>query len=182
MRRLCHSPRYYRRRLGWQASHARHRERSCSLIPVSISASSLTNAQLCLALFKATNYERGTGTGSPPAMLGSTLHYALEHFTEPSYLASREWGWDRLKEGFFLGWQIYFPGQPPAGEWWNDGIKILEGWYNRRDIASDILDVEVISREVKHSFPVPYRVDGVKYEVPFNFIIDRLDKLDEGVY
>jgi hypothetical protein len=152
------------------------------MIPRSVSASSLTNAQLCLALFKATNFERGTGGGSPPAQLGTALHAALEHFTEPDYLVTRAWEWSRLKEGFVKGWDLAFPGQPPAGPWWEDGLKILDGWYNRRDIASDILDVEVVSREVKHSFPVPYRIDGVKYEVPFNFIIDRLDRLDDGVY
>lgn len=159
------------------------------MIPKSISASSLTNAQLCMALFKATNVERGDGQSSPPAMLGTTLHAALEYFTEPEYLKSRAWEWSRLKAGFLKGWESTFVGEPPSGQWWNDGVKILEGWYNRRDIASDILDVDVLSREVKHSFAVPYRLDGNKtgpdgarYEVPFNFIIDRLDRLDDGVY
>lgn len=159
------------------------------MIPKSISASSLTNAQLCLALFNATNVERGDGRSSPPAMLGTTLHYALEYFTEPDYLKTRAWEWVRLKEGFLKGWEATFVGEPPRGDWWNDGMAILEKWYNRRDIASDILDVDVLSREVKHNFPVPYRLDGQKtdpngerYQVPFNFIIDRLDRLDDGVY
>lgn len=152
------------------------------MIPLSISASSLTNAQLCLAMFNATNVERGTDGGSPPAMLGTTLHYALEHFTEPEYLKSRQWEWSRLKEGFVLGWEQTFVGEAMSGQWWDDGLQILQKWYNRRDIASDILDVDVLSREMKYNFAVPYRLNGERRELPFNYIIDRLDRLDDKVY
>lgn len=152
------------------------------MIPNSISASSLTNAELCLAMFNAVNMSKGTGSGSEPAMLGTVLHHALEHFTEPEYVASRKWEWSRLKEGFLLGWNATFVGQRPEGDWWDDGIAILEKWYNRSDIATDILDTEIVSREQKSKFIVPYWIDGTKYEMVCNFIIDRLDRLGPGIY
>lgn len=135
-----------------------------------------------MARYKVTSLERATGKSNPAAQLGTTLHYALEHFTEPAYLATREWGWDRLFEGYHLGWADTFVGEAPKGTWWDDGMQILQKWYNRRDIASDILDVEVLSREVKKTFMVPYWIDGVRQEMPCNYIMDRFDKLDDHVY
>lgn len=152
------------------------------MIPKSISASSLTTAAECMARFKATAMERGTGKGSEPAWLGTTLHYALEYFLEPEYVATMAWEWERLLEGYMKGWALTFVGQPMEGEWWHDGLAILQKWYGRNDIQNDILDNEIISREIKETFVVPYWIDNVRYEMPCNFIIDRLDKLDEGVY
>lgn len=152
------------------------------MIPKSISASSLTTAAECMSRFKVTAMERGTGKGNEAAWLGTTLHYALEYFLEPEYVATMAWEWDRLLEGYMKGWQETFVGVPMSGEWWRDGLAILQKWYERPDILNDVLDNEILSREVKESFMIPYWVDGVRHELPCNYIIDRLDKLGDGIY
>ena len=153
------------------------------MIPTSISATSLDVASKCLARWKATSFEKGAGIGNPAAMLGSTLHLTLEWYTAPEELAKRDWDFARLYELYLQAFRQIW-GSEHYDDWFQEGVDILRNWYGRKDQASDLWDSEILSREVKDSFNVPYidPADGQKKEVPFNFIIDRLDKLDDGVY
>lgn len=155
------------------------------MIPLSISASSLDVASKCLAQWKATSFERGSGIGNPAAMLGSTLHLALENYTAPEILAKRDWDFSVLYQMYLDAFKEIWGTFPANSEqWFQEGLEIIRKWYERPDQASDLWDVDIISREVKKSFDVPYidPTDGTKKFVPFNYIIDRLDKLDEGEY
>jgi hypothetical protein len=152
------------------------------VIPLTISASSLEVAAKCMARYKASMLDKGSGFGHPAAMLGTVLHGALEAFTDPDYVKTGNWEWDHLYECYLNSWRAVF-GEDMKSDWFSDGRMILQKWYNRSDQQSDIQDVDIISREVKKNFLVPY-VDSVgeKQTTPCNYIIDRLDQLDEDVF
>lgn len=151
------------------------------MIPRSVSASALEVARTCLARYKATSIERAAGVQHPAAMLGTTLHLALEKFTEPMTRGSKSWDWATLYECYVKAFQEIW-GHDTRDDWFEDGRSILEKWYNRPDQQSDIQDVDIVSREVKKSFDVPYFLAGQRNKVPCNYIIDRLDRLDETVF
>jgi len=153
------------------------------MIPKSISASSLDTAAACLARYKATSLDRGAGFANPAASLGSTLHLTLEWFVEPITLGFKEWDYKVLMELYDKAFFEIF-GHMRKDEWYEDGKQILTGWFNRRDQASDLFDVEIISREVKKSFDVPHRnaLGVIEHVIPFNYIIDRLDRTDTDCY
>lgn len=50
----------------------------------------------------------------------------------------------------------------------SEGVDLLKAWFKRTDFT----DIEVVTVEVKKSYPVKTSVG----EIPFNYIIDRLDK------
>lgn len=153
------------------------------MIPKSISASSLDTAAACLARYKATSLDRGAGFSNPAASLGSTLHLTLEWFVEPITLGFHEWDFDKLMELYNKAFFEIF-GHLTKDDWYEDGKKILTGWFNRPGQAHDLFDVEIISREVKKSFDVPHRnaAGVIEHVIPFNYIIDRLDRTDEHCY
>lgn len=153
------------------------------MIPRSISASSLDSAGECLARWKATSFDRGNGTDNPAALLGTTLHAALEQYLEPVRNLYIQWEWSDLLEEYNKAFLEVFG---PNGEkdWYNEGKEILLKWYSRTYQYQDLTEVDILSREVKKNFPVPYTdpVTGERGTVQFNYIMDRFDRLDLDCY
>lgn len=151
------------------------------MIPKSISASSLDIAGKCLAMYKASAMDHAGGIQNPSATLGTTLHGALEVFVNPSMIKAGVWDWNFLEacydKSFYENFSSDF-----TSPWYTEGKKILKEWYSRGTQQSDLMNVEIISREVKKSFDVPYLIDGETKTVPLNYIIDRLDQVSETVY
>jgi hypothetical protein len=115
-------------------------------------------------------------------MLGSALHGALEAFTEPMTRGDTSWNWEFLFACYVKSFQDTF-GHDQIDDWFNEGRTILWNWYDRTDQQSDLQDVDIISREVKETFDVPYiDKNGQKQTVPCNYIIDRLDRLDADIF
>jgi hypothetical protein len=151
------------------------------MIPTSVSASALETASQCLARYKATAIQKGAGINNPAAMLGSTLHAALEKFVDPLMIKAGVWDWDFLLTLYTHAFQDIF-GSDEETRWFDDGKQILWNWFNRKDIQDDLREAEILSREVKENFPVPYKYEGNKYEVPLNYIMDRFDQLGPNEY
>lgn len=155
------------------------------MIPTSVSASALETASQCLARYKATAIMRGASINNPAAMLGTTLHAALERFIEPAMISQGVWDWEFLLTLYTHSFQSVF-GSDEETRWFDDGKQVLWNWYNRGDQQSDLMEVEIVSREVKKNFEVPYYVveNGVevKKTVPLNYIMDRFDKLGPNRY
>lgn len=149
------------------------------MIPTSVSASALEVAEQCLARYKALAIEKGTGFKNSSALLGTTLHSALEKFVDPGLMRSGSWDWDFLVLCYEVAYEQNFGVDK---ERYDEGLKILRDWFNRPDQQADIQSVEILSREVKKSFQVPYVLNGEKKEVPCNYIIDRFDKISDKVY
>jgi hypothetical protein len=153
------------------------------MIPRTISASALDTADKCLARWKASSFDRGAGFGNPAAMLGTTLHAALEAYLSPDMIDKGVWDATVLLELYHIAWMNIW-GSKEEPEWYQQGREILMKWHDRPDMYSDTHDVRIISREVKKSFDVPYidPADGNKKTVPCNYIMDRVDEIDTGVY
>lgn len=149
------------------------------MIPRSVSASSLATAEECLARYKATAIDYAADENNPAAKLGTACHGAIEKYTDPILMNAKVWDWNFLIACYNASYQEVFGSDM---EMYRDGFDILRGWHNRTDQQSDIQDSTILSREVKESFMVPYVLDGVKKEVKLNYIIDRLDEIEPGVY
>jgi hypothetical protein len=153
------------------------------MVPYSISASSLETANNCLAWYKASSMDKGGGFQNDAALLGTTLHLTLERYLEPIENGFKEWSWDTLKKLYIQAYSEIFKGGQ-QGDIYEDGLRIIEKWFNRPDMRSEILDAAILSREVKKNFPVPY-YDGAGTllgKIPLNYIIDRLDLTDDECY
>lgn len=55
-----------------------------------------------------------------------------------------------------------------------EGLEMLNKWFDRTDFST----FTVLSCEVKENFPIKTSIG----EIPFNYIWDRHDQLDEGIY
>ena len=148
------------------------------MIPTSLSASSLNVAELCLARWKAENFHRSKGMGGSAASLGTSCHGGLELFMNQ---ARPELGGDRahwrlplLLDLYKLSYMETFGTVDASGDVYDDGVQMLERWFARTDPDS----FKVISTERKDNFPVPTSAG----EIPFNYIWDRFDQLDDRVF
>lgn len=151
------------------------------MIPNSVSASSLELAEKCLASYAASSFNRGAGFGNEPAKLGTCLHEALETYTNPSFMSNGMWDLEFLLTCFQAAYFKHF-GMDTNSEWYQQGMQILTGWHNRPYQKAEMHETNILSREVKESFPVPFVYQGVKGSVPCNYIIDRLDQTGENEY
>lgn len=149
------------------------------MIPRSISASALNTAELCLARYKAENIERAPrGRGGDPALLGTSVHGALEEYVKMVYLdKTQQPSSDLLRMLFMKSFKEHFGALDPTSDWFKDGSEMIEQWYERTSFDG----FAVISAEVKSTFDVTVPdSSGTPVTVPFNYIWDRVDRLDNG--
>ncbi len=151
------------------------------MIPNTVSASSLELADRCLAAYAASSLNRSAGFGNDPAKLGTALHGALEVYTNPAFMSTGMWDLEFLLTCFQAEFFKLF-GANTKSEWYKQGMDILTGWHNRPYQQSDLQNTTILSREVKENFPVPYILNGERFFVPLNYIIDRLDQTGEDEY
>lgn len=148
------------------------------MIPKSLSASSIQVSELCPARWKAENYDRTPQITNAPAGVGTSFHFAVEKHVEAVYI-NHTTEWDdiaHLKAMYDLGFVDTFGHANFDGDdSYADGAALVASWYDR---WREGLPSTVLSCEVKESFPVKTSVG----EIPFNFIWDRADQLEEDVY
>jgi len=140
--------------------------------PRSFSASSLKVAAGCLARYKAENVDRGARVDNEAALLGTSCHAALEAFVQ-GYMDTQTWQFlEYLEVQYRIGFGDTFKTSDFSGPLYDDGWDMLKNWYARTEPPN------VISVEIKQSYPIPTSIG----EIPFNYIMDRLDLVEEGVY
>jgi RecB family exonuclease len=143
--------------------------------PKSLSASALNVADACMARYYAEQIKRAPNLENPAATLGTACHLALELYVQDCYInKTREPGWPLLLTFWKMAYMQTFGVVETTGELYDDGFKMLKGWFNRTDID----EVEVISCEQKDNFKVKTSIG----EIPFNYIWDRQDLLEPDVY
>lgn len=126
-----------------------------------------------MARWTAQYHKRAPGFQNQAATLGTTVHAALEFYVRAVYIErSAEASLTFLLELFEIHYSINFGSD--HGEAYAAGVKMLKDWFARNDLS----DRTVLSVEQKLSFDVPSS-EGV---IKFNYIIDRLDELEPGVY
>ena len=146
------------------------------MIPKSISASALQTAATCLARYHAENIQKTPDMDSTPAMVGTTVHAAIERFVQEYCIDKTltEWNIEILKMYYLEAFVKTFNHANIESEEYLDGWELTQKWF----IRTDVRDHEVISCEVKSTFDVRTSI-GV---IPFTYIWDRIDKIGPGEY
>lgn len=143
--------------------------------PKSFSATALHVHELCPARYKAENIDRSKGFGGTAASLGTSVHGALELFVKRTQLEKiEEPSLKLLLDLFKLSYVQTFGTHNLETEEYMEGYKMMQDWYNRTDFTG----VQVISCELKSSFPVPTSLGSI----PFYYIWDRFDQVGDHEY
>ena len=132
------------------------------MIPKSLSASAVAAFSSCEARYKAEWIDRVPDIDSDAALLGTTCHSALEDFVSSGEAqAGAELA---VLEEHFKGhyWTNF-----STDDRLDEGLAMMKRWHARQDWT----DILILSTEVKECIMVPTSAG----EIPFNFIIDRLD-------
>ncbi|QEM40890.1 MAG: endonuclease/helicase [Phage AS32] len=114
---------------------------------------------------------------SAPADVGTSVHYALEHFVKDVYLEEK-YGWDQIQHlnAFYqIGYVETFNTTNFDTDEYRDGANLVAKWYNEN---KEGLPNKVLSCELKENFLIKTSAGMI----PFNFIWDRADQRDEDVY
>lgn len=137
--------------------------------PKSLSASSAQVFEGCEARWRAEYLERGRDASNSAAALGTVCHDVLERLVKAEYHLNPPPDIDKVINDLY------------EAAWWrefSDAIRYLEGlklvhtWWKRQDWEGRT----VLSTETKKSFPIKHG----DFEVPFNYIMDRVDRHDDG--
>ena len=143
--------------------------------PKSFSATALQTAGACLARYKAEHIERSKGFGGVAANLGSSVHGALEMYVKNCIIETKMPATEQMLLDFFkMSYMQVFSTSDTNTIEFLEGLDMLKRWHKRTDFST----FTVLTCEVKESFPVKTSIG----EIPFNYIWDRHDQLDEGVY
>lgn len=147
------------------------------MIPKSLSASSILVSEACMERWKVENFWRTPQASSEPANIGTSVHFALEHFVKAVYLDGTT-QWDDVKflnDMYQIGYIETFGTTNTDTDAFKDGAALVAKWYHRNRAG---LPHKVISCEVKENFPIKTSA-GI---IPFNFIWDRADQIEDDVY
>lgn len=152
------------------------------MLPRTLSASSVKTWLACPARFVAENINRGENFQGDAALLGTTLHAALEEFIGGVKVTKKYmWDEDVLLESYLKFYkQLISP--DTNTDWYREGRAILVGWFNRPYMLEDIAGCKIISLEEKNFFEVPVldRAASEVIKIRFNYIMDRFDDLGNG--
>lgn len=155
-----------------------------TMIPRTLSASSLSVAQRCMARWKTEYFDRVRGPGGSAANLGTTCHAALESFinncfggTLPPLPAEFN-----MLVAYYNQHFIAIYGPDLSVPHYQEGLDMLANWYNRTVKSGDLASREIISTERKEKFDLPVMIGGIRQTLIFNFIMDRLDKIGPDEY
>ncbi len=138
--------------------------------PRTLSASACLVFEGCEARYKATYIERTPELSGSAANLGTACHEALQHWVEDGHHFPRA-PFSKLEELFGVEYDRLFATNDRKAE----GVKMLRNWYDRS--GDDYWEGRtVISTEDKLTFDLKTS----KGVLPFTYIIDRCDRLDDG--
>jgi hypothetical protein len=145
------------------------------VIPRTLSATSLSVADACLARWWAEQFKRGRGfSTSTAADLGTTCHNALEMYVK-TYVMGRgddyKWDFSLLTDLFKMAYSETFNTADLSGPDFDAGIEMMSRWFMRTSFKG----VNVLSCETKETILIPTSAG----EIPLNFIWDRFDQIGE---
>lgn len=143
------------------------------LRPKTLSASSLSNWEDCQAKFKAANVDFVPEVGKKePAKVGTSAHYALEHFVRMVYI-DKTAQWDDIKlllSLYYEGYKETFGNADKGSAEFKDGLALVKKWHKRTDLSGwEVLAVEEKKRE-------PIGETGVRLTYIFDRVMRRVDE------
>jgi hypothetical protein len=138
-----------------------------------LSASAMGVAENCLSRYQADLLAGRNGSiSSIPAMVGSACHGAMENFVKFCVMEKKyAHSWATLEIFYMQAFMEVFQTADCEGPEWEDGKALLKRWFARTVFGG----FTVLSCEQKLNFKVPTSIG----EIPFNYILDRLDQLSE---
>ena len=158
------------------------------MIPKTLSASSIQVWELCPDRWAAEYLDRGAGMSGFAADIGTSVHGGLEAFVKAVFIDKTHVGLTRVQQKELLisfyqmsYVQTFGTADMDTAEY-KDGFALTMRWFERTDLSTKpMMGVETV--EVKRTIPVPYNhPDGTVHEMPFNYIMDRVDRLEETVW
>lgn len=132
-----------------------------------------------MARYKAENIERAPrGSGGDAAMLGTSVHGALEQYVQMVYIdKTQQPDLQLLKVLYLKSYRDVFDTTDIETVWYTDGLQMIEDWFVRTVFEG----FDVISCEIKETFDVTVPdSSGTPVTVPFNYVWDRVDRMDNG--
>lgn len=148
------------------------------MIPRTLSASSLAVADGCMARWRDEYFLRGANFQGLAANVGIVCHGTLEDFLRAVFIRKSD-SWD---EGLF--WKMFnenalkILGPSQTSAEYEDANDICRRWFNTKNRYDDLAAVQILSLESKNTFML--KISG--HEIPFNYIMDRLDRIGPGEY
>jgi hypothetical protein len=147
------------------------------VIPKSLSASSLQVFTLCPARWQCEYLNRTPTPDNDAALLGTSCHGACEMWVEKCFIEKiMEPTLKLLLDFYQMSFITTFGTADTDSDLYKDGVDMLTKWHKRTSFDG----FEVLSVEKKKSFDVPYMLDGQKHFVPYNYVMDRMDRLPDG--
>jgi len=152
--------------------------------PKTLSASSLSNWEECQGKFLAVNVQYVEEYGDKnAAKVGTTVHYALEHFVRDTCMnGTHSWtgvdesgqqvpgGLDHLLALMHEGYKDTFGSANKRSEHYKDALKLTKDWYARTDLSGWTID------SVEQKKRIPLGETGIL----LTYIYDRVQrKIDE---
>jgi len=158
------------------------------MIPKTLSASSLQVAALCMDRWKAEYVDRIPSESNSAADVGTAVHGGLEEFVKAVFILkthahlSRAQQKDYLITLYQMSYVQTFGTTDFETDTYKDGLDLTERWFKRTDLGTKEM-VGVESAELKETIKVPYNhPDGTVHEVPFNYIMDRVDQIEDTIW
>lgn len=160
------------------------------MIPKTLSASSLQVWTLCPDRWKAEYMNRTPSFSNSAADVGTAFHGGAELFVKALFVdkthdpasMTRKQQKELLITFYQMSYVQTFNTADMDTPEYQDGFQLTMRWFERTDLtAKDMLKVE--STELKETIKVPYNhPDGTVHEVDFNYIMDRVDQIEETVW
>lgn len=136
--------------------------------PISLSATASSVYEACPARYEAEMLKKVQRSAGKAASLGTACHETLERWVaDGMYLDTSMGEKDLLKVYDWAYWKNF-----ADKEHYDDGVQMLQRWLERQDWQGRT----VLSTEQKLSFPLHTSIG----DIPFNYIRDRVDLLDNG--
>ena len=143
----------------------------------SLSATALHVSELCLSRYQTEHLHKIPRSGiHRAASIGSTVHLALERFVDAACIKkTTDWSdEDFLRTCGEVAYHETFHSADTTTEDFKECWELVQRWYARTDLSN----THVLSVEEKRNFLVPTSIG----KIPFNYIWDRCDQLDDHVY
>ncbi|URG17406.1 nuclease [Rhodococcus phage Mbo2] len=141
--------------------------------PKTLSASSLQNWEDCPAKFGASNVDYIPEIGKKePARVGTSVHYALEHFVRKVYMEkTADWSDTKLLLSLLdEGYREEFGAVDKASEWYKDALALTKDWHKRTNLEGR----EILAVEEKK------RIGILPGDILLTYIFDRVERfIDE---
>lgn len=139
--------------------------------PKTLSASAALVLEACEARYRAEYIEKAPALDGDAAALGSCCHEVLEWWIVTGHHTACT-DFSAMETFYKICYYQYFSDDNRLAE----GLKMLKSWYDRQDWEGRT----VLSAEVKETFDLTYTYDEQKCVIPFTYIWDRCDSLQDG--